>query len=225
MASTMQAWRTEVQVAKAAFYEKVNTILELALDWLNESDIDKSTANQVDYYLSEDLFLRVTADGISYCRGKNVLSYNTSFSSVNNITVFKLNKCVALCTVSGNGYSALNYSYAPYVIIDSINEDGGYAVIDSFANGSTFRMINTVSSGVKTCYLPYNSSSYSVDSNVMQVAPLVSSVDGAAFDNLYGVLLSPILTAAFVDFNGQKWLNSPKIALPAGDSEPTYTYV
>ena len=104
MSSTMQMYRTAVSVAKADFYTALNDLLENYAFALGEGEmawvtIDTST-DQVDYKLSNDLFLRVKkgSGNVYVCMVKNNTETSTEIITSNyfNATVFKVNHCVAL---------------------------------------------------------------------------------------------------------------------------------
>ena len=64
MSSTMQMYRTAVSVEKANFYNALNDLLENYAFAVGTGEtawvtIDTETTDQVDYKLSNDLFLRV----------------------------------------------------------------------------------------------------------------------------------------------------------------------
>ena len=218
MASTMQAWRTGLSLTKAEMYAKINEFFPDIYDW---GSIDSAAEGQVDYHLTNDLFIRVTTNGITACSG-STHGGATSFSTYVNLVVYKTNGCIIICTnTSGNPLS--QYAYTARIIIDTTESGTGYSIIHGFNSGYATIFDDSLSTA-QNAYSPYNSYSLNTNSSTAQVAPYRNNLTGATFDNVYGVLFAPIMNV-FVGFNNQKWLFTSGFALPAGDSEPTYTYV
>lgn len=219
MASTMQAWRTGISLSKADMYAKINEFFPDIYDW---ESVDTSTENQVDYYISDNIFLRVTENSIIPYNGSTA-GTGLSFPTQSNLTIYKLNGCIMMCVTVGN-YNVTQYSQTAQLIVDTVNNETGTAIIYNFNAGYCYLFDETLSTA-QVAYYPYNVN-YSIRTNtsLAQVAPFINNISGKSFDNLYGVLITPVMNA-FVDFGGQKWLFSNGFALPAGDSEPTYTYV
>lgn len=235
MSSTMQMYRTAVSVAKADFYTALNDLLENYAFAVGEGEtawvtIDKSTTDQVDYKLSNDLFLRVskTTSGVTVAivKGGTVTQTDSATQIYCNATIFKVNHCVAL-SINSSGNILTAYSYAARTIIDSINSGDGFAIVGNMAGGNgttagTATVYDTTNNGQNTnVYIPYTGYSYKQNTSTLQIAPYINNNNGAQFDNLKAILITPINTAGFVSFNNQIWwLNNGYFALPAGDSEP-----
>ena len=218
MASTMQAWRTGLSLTKAEMYAKINEFFPDIYDW---DSIDSAAEGQVDYHLTNDLFIRVTTNGIAAYSG-STHGGETSFSTYVNLVVYKTNGCIIICTnTSGNPLS--QYAYTARLIIDTTESGTGYSIIHGFNSGYATIFFFFLSTA-QNAYSPYSSYSLNANSSTAQVAPYRNNLTGATFDNVYGVLFAPIMNV-FVGFNNQKWLFTSGFALPAGDSEPTYTYV
>ena len=237
MSSTMQMYRTAVSVAKADFYNALNDLLENYAFAVGEGEtawvtIDKkSTTDQVDYKLSNDLFLRVKKESgdVYVCMVKNntVTNVEQISSYYCNATVFKVNHCVAL-SINSSGNRLTAYSYTAKTIIDSINSGDGFAIVGNMTGGTGVgagiaTVYDTTNNGQNTnVYLPYTGYSYKQNTSTLQVAPYINNNNGAQFDNLKAILITPINTAGFVSFNNQIWwLNNGYFALPAGDREPS----
>lgn len=236
MSSTMQMYRTAVSVAKADFYTALNDLLENYAFALGEGEtawvtIDKKTTNdQVDYKLSNDLFLRVkkgSGNVYIYMVKNDIETYTESITSnYCNATVFKVNHCVAL-SVNSSGNILTAYSYNAKTIIDSINSGDGFAIVGNMpgvtgTTAGTVTVYDTTNNGQNAnVYTPYTAYSYKQNTSTLQVAPYINNNNGAQFDNLKAILITPINTAGFVSFNNQIWwLNNGYFALPAGDREP-----
>jgi hypothetical protein len=235
MSSTMQMYRTAVSVAKADFYTALNDLLENYAFALGEGEmawvtIDTST-DQVDYKLSNDLFLRVKkgSGNVYVCMVKNNTETSTEIITSNycNATVFKVNHCVAL-SVNSLASPLTAYSYTAKTIIDSINSGDGFAIVGNMTGGAgtsagTATVYDTTNNGQNTnVYIPYTGYSYKQNTSTLQIAPYINNNNGAQFDNLKAILITPINTAGFVSFNNQIWwLNNGYFALPAGDREPS----
>lgn len=238
MSSTMQMYRTAVSVAKADFYNALNDLLENYAFAVSEGEtawvtIDKSTNDQVDYKLSNDLFLRVKkgSGNVYVCMVKNNTETETSTETITsnycNATIFKVNHCVAL-SINSSGNILTAYSYTAKTIIDSINSGDGFAIVGNMTGGTGVgagiaTVYDTTNNGQNTnVYLPYTGYSYKQNTSTLQVAPYINNNNGAQFDNLKAILITPINTAGFVSFNNQIWwLNNGYFALPAGDREPS----
>ncbi|MBQ2346977.1 MAG: hypothetical protein II388_01230 [Clostridia bacterium] len=218
MASTMQAWRTGLSLTKAEMYAKINEFFPDIYEW---DSVDTSVSNQTDYHLTDDLFIRATANGISAYSG-GTQGGATSFSTYVNLAIYKVSSCIIICTnTSGNPLS--QYAYTARIIIDTTESGTGYSIIYGFNSGYATIFDDSLSTA-QNAYSPYNSYSLNTNSSTAQVAPYRNNLTGATFDNVYGVLFAPIMNV-FVGFNNQKWLFTSGFALPAGDSEPTCTYV
>ena len=236
MSSTMQMYRTAVSVEKANFYNALNDLLENYAFAVGEGEtawvtIDKSTNDQVDYKLSNDLFLRVskTTSGVTVAIVKDGTVTTTESATQNycNATIFKVNHCVAL-SINSSGNRLTAYSYTARTIIDSINSGDGFAIVGNISGGAgttagTATVYDTTNNGQNTnVYIPYTGYSYKQNTSTLQVAPYINNNNGAQFDNLKAILITPINTAGFVSFNNQIWwLNNGYFALPAGDREPS----
>ena len=240
MSSTMQMYRTAVSVAKADFYTALNDLLENYAFAVGEGEtawvtIDTSTTDQVDYKLSNDLFLRVKkgSGNVYVCMVKNNTETSTEIITSNycNATIFKVNHCVAL-SINSSGNILTAYSYTAKTIIDSINSGDGFAIVGNISGGAgttagTATVYDTTNNGQNTnVYIPYTGYSYKQNTSTLQVAPYINNNNGTQFDNLKAILITPINTAGFVSFNNQIWwLNNGYFALPAGDSEPNPTVI
>ena len=236
MSSTMQMYRTAVSVEKANFYNALNDLLENYAFAVGKGEtawvtIDTRTTDQVDYKLSNDLFLRVskTTSGVTVAIVKDgtVTTADSATQSYCNATIFKVNHCVAL-SINSSGNRLTAYSYTARTIIDSINSGDGFAIVGNISGGAgtgagTATVYDTTNNGQNTnVYIPYTGYSYKQNTSTLQIAPYINNNNGAQFDNLKAILITPINTAGFVSFNNQIWwLNNGYFALPAGDREPS----
>ena len=227
MASTMQAWRTGTVSGGVELYTQIVSILN-NFDW---EDVDTSTSNQTDFYLNDINYIRVSWSS-SIC-SISVYSDISSSGVINNLTTqlvtcYKSGSCGIMCF----GTDSVNYSYKAGLVFDTCDNGTDRVVFVNLTTTNSYYQLydgNFRTGSGTTAYKAYNHSgsygkSLNPNTSTIQLAPFINSLDGEKCDNLYVVMITPV-TDCFVDFNGQKWLITNTVALPAGDSEPTYTYV
>lgn len=227
MASTMQAWRTGTVSGGFELYTKIVSILN-NFDW---EDVATSTSNQTDFYLNDINYIRVSLSS-SKC-SISVYSDISSSEVINNLTTqlvtcYKSGSCGIMCF----GTDSVNYSYKAGLVFDTCDNGTDRVVFVNLTTTNPYYQLydgNFRTESGTTAYKAYNHSgsygkSLNPNTSTIQLAPFINSLDGEKCDNLYVVMITPV-TDCFVDFNGQKWLITNTVALPAGDSEPTYTYV
>lgn len=224
---SMQMYRTaNISITPTDFKAALNALFaEVFEGWLTSSEIVTST-DYTDYKISTSLWLRVKSTGIYYVSNGtesdySIYDYSNSYNY--NATVLKLDKCLVFCGLGD--YSSTRYSLRASFIVDSIDDDNGAAILYRWGYDYA-QIIDSKTNTLLQTYSPFNSNSYNLNTSIMQVAPVINSTNGAKLDNLYHVLITPINTACFVDFNGQKWwANDINFALPAGNAEPAPIYV
>lgn len=247
MSDVVNIYRTDTSVAKKDFFATLNKMLEdyVFKDgddlWINS--IDKTTTtNQVDYKLTSDLWLRIkqTNPGTSATVSAYIVKSGTesqtdllsSFSSffLKNVTIIRVNKCIAFCC--NGAASNPSYTYAANLIVDSINNNSGFAILEGWAANSygVTAVTDTVSASRNNeVYMPFTQKSYRQNVALLQIAPFVNNANGAKLDNLYGVMTTPIQVTSgnIVDFNSQKWWLSgySYFALPLGSAVPDITEI
>ena len=227
MASTMQAWRTGTVSGGVELYTKIVSILN-NFDW---EDVDTSTSNQTDFYLNDINYIRVSLSS-SKC-SISVYSDISSSEIISNLTIqlvtcYKSGSCGIMCF----GTDSVNYSYKASLVFDTCDNGTDRVVFVNLTTVNSYYQLydgNFRTESGTTAYKAYNHSgsygkSLNPNTSTIQLAPFINSLDGEKCDNLYVVMITPV-TDCFVDFNGQKWLITNTVALSAGDSEPTYTYV
>ena len=227
MASTMQAWRTGTVSGGVELYTKIVSILN-NFDW---EDVDTSTSNQTDFYLNDINYIRVSLSS-SKC-SISVYSDISSSEIISNLTIqlvtcYKSGSCGIMCF----GTDSVNYSYKARLVFDTCDNGTDRVVFVNLTTVNSYYQLydgNFRTESGTTAYKAYNHSgsygkSLNPNTSTIQLAPFINSLDGEKCDNLYVVMITPV-TDCFVDFNGQKWLITNTVALSAGDSEPTYTYV
>ena len=227
MSSTMQAWRTDVSLSKDDIYATINSFFQssaLSEYWV---DVDDSTTGRVDYYISDNIFLRVIHSGSNHgiipCCGAT-LGTSINFSTYNNLTIYKVNNCMAICANTG-GNALTTYSKTANMIIDSTNSGEGKALIYAFGTTGFSTMFDSSSSASMNLYTPYVAAySLKTDTNLAQIAPLKNNLLDKSFDNLHGVLLAPLMNN-FVSVSADKWLFTNGMALPAGSEVPAPVYI
>lgn len=228
MASTMQAWRTGTVSGGVELYTKIVSILKYNFDW---EDVGTSTSNQTDFYLNDINYIRVSLSN-SKC-SISVYSDISSSDIISNLTTqlvtcYKSGSCGIMCF----GTDSVNYSYKAGLVFDTCDNGTDRVVFVNLTTTNSYYQLydgNFRTETATTTYKAYNHSgsygkSLNPNTSTIQLAPFINSLDGEKCDNLYVVMITPV-TDCFVDFNGQKWLITNTFALPAGDSEPTYTYV
>lgn len=223
MSSTMQAWRTDQRLSQTEMYNTINAFFSGTLQdyW---TAINNETTGQVDYYISDNIFLRVIHNGnnhgIKPCCG-NVEGTTVNFSVGTNITIYKINSCMVICAKSAAAGSSLPYSKEASLIIDSTNSGEGKSLIYTIGTASSSTMFDSSSSSSMSFYTPYNqTSSLKTDTNLAQIVPLKNNILDKSFDNLHGVLLTPVMND-FVSLQNEKWLFTRGMALSAGSEVPT----
>ena len=227
MASTMQAWRTGTVSGGFELYTKIVSILNN----FDSEDVDTSASNQTDFYLNDINYIRVSLSS-SKC-SISVYSDISSSEIISNLTIqlvtcYKSGSCGIMCF----GTDSVNYSYKASLVFDTCDNGTDRVVFVNLTTVNSYYQLydgNFRTESGTTAYKAYNHSgsygkSLNPNTSTIQLAPFINSLDGEKCDNLYVVMITPV-TDCFVDFNGQKWLITNTVALPAGDSEPTYTYV
>ena len=227
MSSTMQAWRTDQRLSQAEMYNTINAFFSGTLHdyW---TAINNETAGQVDYYISDNIFLRViysgSSCGIKPCCG-NAEGVAINFGVGTNITIYKINSCMVICAKSAAAGYSLPYSKEASLIIDSTNSGEGKSLIYSVGTASFSTMFDSSSSISMSFYTPYNQTySLKTDTNLAQIVPLKNNILDKSFDNLHGVLLTPVMND-FVSLQNEKWLFTKGMALSAGSEVPTLVYI
>lgn len=224
MSSTMQAWRTALNVPKTQTYSAVTSVLDSITDyWYNTS----TASSQKDYYVSDNFFLRVNTSGMAIYRYNNFGTSNLSFGNYNNITVYKSGKCIIICANCTSATTSEYSAKATYIIDKTDNNTGNSIIhmvsssISSDVGDGYCKLFDDSNSVEMTVYSPYNGT-YSLQSNttLAQIAPFHNSALNKKFDTLYGVLLAPKMNE-FVDINGVKWLFTNGFAVSAGNEVPT----
>mgnify|MGYP006967166498 CR=1 FL=1 len=234
--NTMQAWITRLNSTSDELYETLNSFFQSEDIFSNYwANVDKSTANQVDYYITDSIYLRLKIESgnnstrvfsiTARCTTSSTTS--TAFSNTYNgcVSIYKVGYCMVLCVAGSTSSSALSdYSKTAKIIIDSTNSGEGKSLFYSFAASSS-SLFDSSSSIPINLYTPY-AASYSLKTatDIAQIAPLKNNISGKEYDNLYGVLLTPTMNN-FVSFNGKKWFFTSGMALPAGEEEPTPVYI
>lgn len=229
MSSTMQAWRTALNVPKNQTYNAVTSVLDSITDyWYNTS----TASSQKDYYVSDNFFLRANTNGMAIYKTNVFGTSNLTFGNYNNMTVYKSGKCIIIC-VNCTSATTSEYSAKATYIIDKTDNNTGNSIIHMVSNsissdvGDSYCKLFDDSNTVEmTVYSPYNGT-YSLQPNtttLAQIAPFCNSSLGKKFDNLHGVLSTPYMNK-FVDISGTKWLFTNGFALSAGGEVPTPTVV
>ena len=227
MSSTMQAWRTDQRLSQTEMYNTINAFFSGTLHdyW---TAINNETTGQVDYYISDNIFLRVIHSGsshgiIPYC--SDTPGSSVTFGVGTNITIYKINSCMVICAKSAAAGSSLPYSKEASLIIDSTNSGEGKSLIYSLGTTSSSTMFDSSSLSSMSFYTPYNQTySLKTDTNLAQIVPLKNNLYGKSFDNLHGVLLTPVMND-FVSLQNEKWLFTKGMALSAGSEVPTPVYI
>lgn len=228
MSSTMQAWRTALNVPKTQTYSAVTSVLDSITDyWDNRS----TASSQKDYYVSDNFFLRVNTSGMAIYRYNNFGTSNLSFGNYNNITVYKSGKCIIICANCTSATTSEYSAKATYIIDKTDNNTGNSIIhmvsssISSDVGDGYCKLFDDSNTVEMTVYSPYNGT-YSLQPNttLAQIAPFCNSSLNKKFDNLHGVLSTPYMNK-FVDISGTKWLFTNGFALSAGGEVPTPTVV
>lgn len=229
MSSTMQAWRTDARLSQAEMYATINSFFQSSALSDYWADVDDNTTGQVDYYISGNIFLRVIHSGTSYAiipycgttAGNNIVFYTYS-----NLSIYKVNNCMAICVNSSNQINTLTaYSKTANIIMDSTNSGTGKALFYAIGAAGYSTMFDSTSSASMNLYTPYVATySLKTDTNLAQIVPLKNNLLDKSFDNLHGVLLTPVMNG-FVSLQNEKWLFTNGMALPAGSEVPAPVYI
>lgn len=231
MSSTMQAWRTDINLTQAELYRTINSFFSDIYNWKDvESGTMTVSNNEVeytDYKLTDSLSLRVAPSALTPYSGNNSgTAYN--LSNKNALVVFKYKKCLVLCLKGSPGPNQ-TYSIGANIIIDTTNQETGFSIFHNITetSGGICNVADDTMSTPMQVYRPYQYSlSQNINSNfhVAQIVPYISNKPGKFCDSLYGVLISPVMNT-FVDFNGGKWLFTNGFALPTGGGLPVEEFV
>lgn len=237
MSSTMQAWRTGLRLSKEEMYRTLNAFFQSNVFDDYWEDVDTDTAGQVDYYISDSVWWRIKYEngnitnqlqyGNPSIPGSAQVVNGISFNAYSNVSIYKVNSCMAICAATGTSAPTVTtYSKTANIIIDSTNSGEGKCVIQSPGDSGYSTIIDSPSSGssspaLLTIYTPYYAT-YSLknSTNLAQIVPLKNNLYGKSFDNLHGVLLTPVMND-FVSLQNEKWLFTRGMALSAGSEVPT----
>lgn len=227
--NSMQVWKTGLSLTQTEIYDTLNTFFQSDVFTDYWADIDKETTGQVDYYITDNIFLRVINTGnshgiIPYCGATTGSAIN--FSIYSNVSIYKVGYCMIICSNGAQTYSALtDYSKVAKIIIDSLNSGEGKSLFYNLGTTGSSTLFDSSSLNPMTLYTPYISTySLKTSTDLAQIAPLKNNILGKGYDNLYGVLLTPSMNS-FVSFAGQKWFFTSGVALLAGNEVPTPIYL
>lgn len=220
MSSTMQAWRTALNVPSNQTYNAIKAVLDSITGYWSSPSANAPAGN-TDYYVSDNFFLRINSGGMAIYKGGVYGNSNITFGSYNNLTVYKSGDCVIICP-SFKSSATSEYSAEAKYIIDKTGSGAGSTIIHTVSASDGYcKLFDNSNSAEMTVYSPYNDT-YSLNPNTTfaQIAPFHNSALNKKFDTLYGVLLAPKMNE-FVDINGVKWLFTNGFAVSAGNEVPT----